>query len=367
MLETHSAPRSNLFADLWQLCRILLLRRAYPGSLSPDVGKLPWLALLYGLLASGLSILLLGREGGVFATDAIGSTVLIPFGAVALLAGTLKWIDDHQNGARLWLVFSLLLTLLPLAGFFGAKAWPALAARDLFANNPWLNGVLPNLLAMLPHLWLVLAGTLFVVRGPHSNDWRRGLCIPLTTIGLIAIVATTDPLALWRVTGIIETPEDESDGLIIDENVLYGQPRILAERLASITPGRHGVPEIFFLGLAGSEEGVFMRETITVEQLFKERYATSGHSLILVNNPVTAKRLPFANRESLTQALQRINKQMNGDEDLLFLFLTSHGSSDHQFSIKLWPFEFPAITPKTLRKALDDSGIKNKVVVISSC
>jgi hypothetical protein len=364
MLETHSAPRSSLLADLWQLGRILFLRRAHPGSLSPDVGKLPWLALLYGLLGVGLSIILLGRKNGAIAID---STVFIPFGAVALLAGALKWIDDHQNGARLWLAFTLLLTLLPVAGFIGAEAWPILAPRDAFANNPWLGGVMPNLLAMLPHLWLALAGTIFVMHGPHGNDWRRGLYIPLTAIALIAVFTSNDPLSLWRVTTLIEAPDDESDGLIIDEEILYGQARILNERLASIQPGKPGVPEIFFLGIAGSEEGVFMRETIAVEQLFKERYATPGHTLILVNHPATAKRLPFANRESLTQALQRIGKQMNGEEDLLFLFLTSHGSADHQFSIKLWPFEFPALTPKMLRKALDDSGIKRKVVVISSC
>jgi hypothetical protein len=364
MLETHTAPRSSLPADLWQLGRILFLRPAQPGSLSPDVGKLPWLALLYGLLAVGLSVALLGRKDGALAID---STVFIPFGAVALLAGALKWIDDHQNGARLWLVFTLLLTLLPVAGFIGAKVWPGLAAHDPLTHNPWFSGMLPHLLAMLPHLWLVLAGTLFIVRNPHSSSWRRGLYIPLAAIALIAVFTTTDPLALWRVTPIVDTTDDESDGLIIDEEVLYGQPRLLSERLSSLERGKPGVPEIFFLGIAGSEEGVFMRETIAVEQLFKTRYATLGHSLILVNNPATAKRLPFANRESLTRALQRINERMNGEEDLLFLFLTSHGSSDHYFSIKLWPFEFPSISPKMLRKTLDDSGIKNKVVVISSC
>jgi hypothetical protein len=58
---------------------------------------------------------------------------------------------------------------------------------------------------------------------------------------------------------------------------------------------------------------------------------------------------------------------MNGEEDLLFLFMTSHGLADHRFSIKLPPLGFPDITPQMLRKALDDAGIARRVVVVSAC
>ena len=89
--------------------------------------------------------------------------------------------------------------------------------------------------------------------------------------------------------------------------------------------------------------------------------------MILVNNPATAHRFPFANHESLSRALSRIGKQMNAEEDLLFLFLTSHGLANHRFSIKLSPFGFSDITPQMLAKALDDAGIKRRVVVVSAC
>ncbi|MDR2678328.1 MAG: C13 family peptidase [Zoogloeaceae bacterium] len=175
----------------------------------------------------------------------------------------------------------------------------------------------------------------------------------------------------------IETEEidnEESDEtapvtywLDIDENLLYSQPRLLAEHLAAIKAGQSGKKEIFFLGLGGSEQGVFMRETMTVETLFKERFATTNHSIILVNNAATVERLPLANTESLRQALKRIGQQMNGAEDLLFLFMTSHGSRAPSFSISLWPFNFSDITPETLKTLLDESGIQNRVVVVSAC
>jgi len=58
---------------------------------------------------------------------------------------------------------------------------------------------------------------------------------------------------------------------------------------------------------------------------------------------------------------------MNREEDLLFLFLTSHGSKDHQFSLDLWPIKFHELDPPKLRALLDESGIKNRVVVVSAC
>jgi len=201
-----------------------------------------------------------------------------------------------------------------------------------------------------------------------GHGWRRALSAPFTLLALIAAFTSIDPLAIWYVGGDASTTDTVStDKLSLDEEVLYSQPRLLDEQLARLEAGKPGVPEIFFLGVAGSEESVFMRETITVEQLFKDRYATNGHTMILVNNPASARNFPFANHESLSRSLRRIGERMNGNEDLLFLFLTSHGSADHLFSIKLQPFKFSDLTPQMIRNALDDAGIKHRVVVISAC
>ena len=301
MFATDAITRSSLPADLYQLGRVLVFRRVQPGCFGPDVGKLPWLALLYCLLAVAFSIALNGRAGGAVVID---GGVLVPFGAMAVVAGMLKWIDDRQDGGRLWLLFTLLLLMLPLAGFIGATVWQALAGMAFFISPPFSGfagwfvvGTLPHFIAMLPHMWLAAAGTVFVVRGRHRDNWRRGLYVPLTPLALLAVLTSVDPLALWQVVATTATATAEDvDGLTVDEKVFYGQPRLLAERLDGIEAGHPGLPEIFFLGVAGSEEGVFMREAIAVEQLFRDRYATDGHSLILVNNPATVKNIPFASR-----------------------------------------------------------------------
>jgi hypothetical protein len=58
---------------------------------------------------------------------------------------------------------------------------------------------------------------------------------------------------------------------------------------------------------------------------------------------------------------------MNRDEDVLVLFLTSHGSADHKFALDLWPLKLNELDPAALRKALDESAIRNRVVVVSAC
>ena len=384
MFESNAVSHSSLFADLLQLGRVLLLRRSAPGSFSPDIGKLPGIMLLYGLFAIFLSITLNGQAGGALKLD---GDIFIPFGVMALIAGLVRWVDGRLNGGAIWIAFSLLLLMLPLAGFIGAKLltldFSSLNALPFWSDfTGWFAGKLPDFITTLPHVWLALAGTVLVARGKPHSGWRRSLCVPLTTLALLAIFTTIHPLDIWQIRATVPPPAKatgetdgltvdeatgETDGLTVNEDIFYGQPRILAERLATVRPGKPGVPEIFFLGLAGSEEDVFMRETIAVEQLFKDRYQTSGHSLLLVNNPSTANKLPFASLKSLSMALQRIGERMNGKEDLLFLFLTSHGNPDSLFSISLWPFEFTDIDPPSLRKALDDAGIERRVVVISAC
>jgi hypothetical protein len=376
MSEPDTVPRSSLFADLLQLGRILALRPPRPGGLSPDIGKLPWLILLYGLISIASAIAFAITQENTSGAIALDVGVFIPFGGILFIAGLLKWIDRRQATGNVWLVFALLLLPLPLVAFIGAELWtlaPWLdfvdwikhASSSLPGPVAWLTGTLPHAISLSPYLWLALAGTLYAARVTQGGGWRRGLSLPLVPPALFTLLTSIDPLALWQTP--TEEAESVPDRLVFDEEVFYAQPRLLAEQLDGIKAGKVGVSEIFFLGVAGNQEGVFMREAVAVEQLFKDRYATAGHSALLVNNVTTARKLPFANRESLSRALRRIGERMNGEEDLLFLFLTSHGSESHRFSIQLPPLEFSDITPNMLRKALDDSGIGRRVIVVSAC
>ena len=101
-------------------------------------------------------------------------------------------------------------------------------------------------------------------------------------------------------------------------------------------------------------------------ELFDRQFSTEGRSLILVNHWSTVSEVPLANATNLDRTLQHIGRLMNKDQDVLFLFLTSHGSKGI-FAIDMTGFGLNNLTPSRLRSSLDRSGIKNRVIVVSAC
>jgi hypothetical protein len=105
----------------------------------------------------------------------------------------------------------------------------------------------------------------------------------------------------------------------------------------------------------------------SVAELFRQRFDGAGHVVRLVNNPLSILDTPIASRTSLQAALDRVASVMDRDEDVLVLFMTSHGSPDHRFALELGSMQFNALDPATLRGLLDDAGIRNRVVIVSTC
>ena len=58
---------------------------------------------------------------------------------------------------------------------------------------------------------------------------------------------------------------------------------------------------------------------------------------------------------------------MNRESDVLVLFLTSHGSREHELSVNNDPLELDQLTPEMVRSMLRKSGITWKVVIVSAC
>ena len=110
-----------------------------------------------------------------------------------------------------------------------------------------------------------------------------------------------------------------------------------------------------------------MKEVGVIADLLEQRFDAHGRTLKLVNNRATLADTPIATLTSVRRALAAIGERMNPAEDVLILYLTSHGSEKHRLSVDLWPLELDAIDPQALRAALDESGILWRVVVVSAC
>jgi hypothetical protein len=146
------------------------------------------------------------------------------------------------------------------------------------------------------------------------------------------------------------------------------QALLLERALAGLQAGGTGQPQLFFVSFAGwAPQAVFKREALAVRELFDTRFGTKGRSLALINHASTLDEIPLASSDNLDKALQHIGGLMRKDDDVLFLFLTSHGKKD-VFAVEL-PGGLPPddLTPAILKEMLDRSGIKNRVIVLSAC
>jgi hypothetical protein len=152
------------------------------------------------------------------------------------------------------------------------------------------------------------------------------------------------------------------------EQVLYAQPQLLHDAAAKLMPRAPDKVNLYFVGFAGDgEENVFRNEAEYADKLLTRRFAAAGHDLLLVNNPATLEQYPLASLSNLETAIKAAAERMNRDEDVLLLFLTSHGSKDHTLYVSMDPLPLDQISPEDLAGALSKSGIRHKVVVISAC
>src|SRR5207245_8162390 len=113
-------------------------------------------------------------------------------------------------------------------------------------------------------------------------------------------------------------------------------------------------------GLFG-DEGVFRREATGAAQIVANRFG--GDSVVVKYNTKTGG---SATVETLATTLQAEAKKMNGESDILFLILTSHGSPD---GLAVTAGRRPAETlkPSKLAEMLERTGVRHKVVIISAC
>jgi hypothetical protein len=145
------------------------------------------------------------------------------------------------------------------------------------------------------------------------------------------------------------------------------QDGMLARQLRGLASSRPDVSDIYFLGVAGyGHQDVFMHEVRYAQRLFDERFDTAQRSLTLINNATTLREAPLASPANLRQALAGIAQHMDTERDLLFLFMTSHGNPN-AFSTFFGGIVEPTISPAELAAALDDAGIRWRVIVISAC
>jgi len=112
-------------------------------------------------------------------------------------------------------------------------------------------------------------------------------------------------------------------------------------------------------GLFG-DQGVFKSEATGAAQIVASRFGNGP-----INVQYNSKRGGRATIEALATSLHVAAKEMDAENDVLFLILTSHGSPAG-LAVKAGRLS-QTLTPSNLADMLARTGVRHKVVVISAC
>lgn len=152
------------------------------------------------------------------------------------------------------------------------------------------------------------------------------------------------------------------------EALLYRQVDLLDEQLRGLQQDDPDETQLYYLGIAGDgNQEVFRREVLYARELFAERFGSRKRSLVLINSRQTHERFPLATQTSLRRALQGLAQRMDREHDILFVFLSSHGSKAHRAYLQQPGLSLPDLGADELGEMIGELGIQHKVVVVSTC
>ncbi len=112
-------------------------------------------------------------------------------------------------------------------------------------------------------------------------------------------------------------------------------------------------------GLFG-DQGVFRNEATGAAQVVASRFGSGP-----INVQYNSKKGGDATIEALARSVQAAASEIDAENDVLFLILTSHGSRDG-LAVKAGRLT-QTLTPPNLADMLTRTSVRHKVVVISAC
>jgi hypothetical protein len=160
----------------------------------------------------------------------------------------------------------------------------------------------------------------------------------------------------------------DADGKLLPDSLelgLLAQGRLLEDALANV-PASTPAIELYTLTLGGDgKQSVFLRESDYVSNMLTSRFGAFGQ-IRLVNHRDHLVDRPMATRENLRRAALTLAER-SGPEDLIFIYLTSHGTSEHEFVLDQPRMELSDLPADELAAVLAPLKNRDKIIVISSC
>ncbi len=149
---------------------------------------------------------------------------------------------------------------------------------------------------------------------------------------------------------------------------LYNQVGLLQLAKNNLTIHDPDKIDLYFLGVAGDgSQDVFLREINYITEKLTTLYSLEGRVTRLINHIDTLHDEPLFTLTSLQQTLSSIASVMDVENDILFMYLTSHGSQESGFYVNDKRMNLESLPAERLSAYLDAAGIKWRIIVISAC
>ena len=276
-----------------------------------------------------------------------------------------------------------------LAAWYALSSWaplpPTLVMYALLATvshkpSLWASdvaGVVFWVIYGLLTVWIVAA--LVVISARFIRSPGRTAVYATALVGVITLGTWQFPDRPWEFDAEAARAQAAASGasgeeapepvrLALSQAVFEAQQPLLEQQLQALAPERAGVADVYglvFAPYAGEE--VFRRESTMVTQLLQERFDAQGRVIHLLNHAETAATHAWATPQNLQRAITGLAERMDRDNDVLVIYMTSHGARNHELAAAHWPLQVPPATPEMLRAALDEAGIRNRVIAVSAC
>ena len=192
----------------------------------------------------------------------------------------------------------------------------------------------------------------------------KGLAPTLALLGMLlvapgALAQPGDPLrGQFGVMEMAMSPAEAADDIAR-----------MADTLARLPPQRPGVVDTYIVSASLWNDPVFEREASEAAGILARRYDATDRTVILSAGTGTnaPRKYPSSSPNNFNAALGRIGRVIDPKEDLVVVFVTSHGGQDGAVAIQEKGRMGGALRPLHLRNSLQQAGINTKLVIVSAC
>jgi hypothetical protein len=196
----------------------------------------------------------------------------------------------------------------------------------------------------------------------------RHLAAAFVALTMLFAVQNEFHWPLWRTTDEPDDDDRSFASLDLTQALFEKQQALWEKQTLALLPEREKTLDVYALIFAPyAREEVFQRESAMVADVLRRRFDADGRLLLLLNNPKTGETLPWATPENLGRGIDALARRMDRENDVLIVYMTSHGAKSASLSANNWPLNVPSVSAAMLREMLDASGVRNRIVIISAC